>query len=412
MKKRVMRLTAFLLLLAMTLAMVSGCGQSEQSKKVVFKAGDTEVTLDELWFYCKSVQEYYESYYSSMFSSPDVWTSAYPVTKGDGSTEESTLENIAKRSAIKQIRQIKIAVAHAKDVKVSLSETEKEAVTSQAASFMEKVTKDEIMKMGLSKELAEQVFSESALVEKMKTKLAEDEGIEISDEEAQTSKIYYIQFPTAAATASGDVVVADEDNLKQAKEDAQKALERVLAGNDIATVAAAYGMGSTSGQLSIDAESDLPVEISDSIANLKDGETYDKLIKTSDGFYIIQMVQVIDEEATSDKKEELLSKKEQELLDKKFDEWSEEDDFDYDKDVNWDYMKEIDFVANSSVTASDSSNNGASQDASKEQSESEASTQAVDQTEAGSDKKEADDQTGTEEDKAKEGQTEDGDDEQ
>ena len=246
----------------------------------------------------------------------------------------------------------------------------------------------------------------------MKTKLAEDEGIEISDEEAQTSKIYYIQFPTAAATASGDVVVADEDNLKQAKEDAQKALERVLAGNDIATVAAAYGMGSTSGQLSIDAESDLPVEISDSIANLKDGETYDKLIKTSDGFYIIQMVQVIDEEATSDKKEELLSKKEQELLDKKFDEWSEEDDFDYDKDVNWDYMKEIDFVANSSVTASDSSNNGASQDASKEQSESEASTQAVDQTEAGSDKKEADDQTGTEEDKAKEGQTEDGDDKQ
>lgn len=382
MKKKGMRLTAFLLLMTMTLTMVSGCGESEQSKKVVFKAGDTEVTLDELWFYCKSVQEYYESYYSSMFSSPDVWTSAYPVTKEDGSTEESTLENIAKRSAIKQIRQIKIAVAHAEELKVSLSESEKDAIKSQADSFMDKVTKDEIKKMGLSKELAQQVFSESALVEKMKSKMAEDEGIEISDEEAQTSKIYYIQFPTAAANASGDVMVADDDNLKQAKEDAQKALERIQAGNDIATVAATYGMGGSSGQLSIDAETDLPVEIADSIANLKDGETYDKVIQTSDGFYIIQMVQVIDEEATADKKEELLSKKEQEIMDEKFDEWSKEDDFDYDKDVNWDYMKEIDFVANSTVTASDSRTDGASQDASTKQDENTEGTKGESQTEA------------------------------
>ena len=74
----------------------------------------------------------------------------------------------------------------------------------------------------------------------------------------------------------------------------------------------------------------------------------------ADGFYIIQMKQVIDETATADKKEELLSEKEQELLDKKFEEWGKDESFDYDKDVNWEYMKEIDFVANSSVTATTS----------------------------------------------------------
>lgn len=386
MKKRGMRLLAFLLMVTMMLASVSGCGQSEQSKKVVFKAGDTEVTLDELWFYCKSVQEYYESYYSSMISSPEVWTSSYPVTKEDGSTEESTLENIAKRSAIKQIRQIKIAVAHAGEVKVSLSETEQDAVKSQAASFMEKITKDEIKKMGLSKELAQQVFSESALVEKMKSKLAEDAGVEISDEEAQTSRIYYIQFPTAVSNASGDIMVADDENLKQAKEDAQKALDRVLEGNDIATVAAASGMGGTSGQLSIDAETDLPEEIADSIANLKDGETFDKLIQTSDGIYIIQMVQVIDEEATADKKEELLSKKEQEILDEKFAEWSKEDDFDYDKDVNWDYMKEIDFVANSTVASSGNNTSDTKQEEGSGDASSKEDTKDKTEDETGEDK--------------------------
>lgn len=352
MKKKVMRFTAFILTMAMMVPFVSGCGQTEQSKKVVFSVGGKEVTLDEVWFYCKSVEEYYESYYSSMFSSPEVWTSSYPVEKSDGSTEESTLEDVAKRSAIKQIRQIKVAVSHAKELGISLSESEQDSVITQAKKFMEQVTKDEKKKMGITQELAEKVFADSAKVEKMKSKLANEEGIEISDEEAQTSKIYYIYFPTVATDASGNAVGADEDGLKEAKEDAEDALKRVQAGNDIATVAAAYGMGGTSGEMNIDADTDLPEEISSSIAGLKDGETYEKVIAAADGFYIIQMKQVVDETATADKKEELLAQKEQELLNTKFEEWTKDDDFDYDKDVNWDYMKEIDFVANSSVKKS------------------------------------------------------------
>lgn len=354
MKKKAMRLLAFIVILAVMVPFAGGCGQTEQAKKVVFSVGDKEVTLDEVWFYCKSVEEYYESYYSSMFSSPEVWTSSYPVEKEDGSTEESTLEDVAKRSAIKQIRQIKMAVSHAKEMGVSLTKTEQEVVVKQAKEFMDKVTKDEKKKMGITQELAERVFSDAAKVEKIKTKLAQDEGIEISDEEAQTSKIYYIYFPTVAADASGNAVGADEEGLTEAKEDAQDALERIQAGNDIATVAAAYGMGSTSGEMNVDADTDLPEEISSIISGLKDGETYDKVIAAADGFYIIQMKQVIDETATADKKEELLSEKEQELLDKKFEEWGKDESFDYDKDVNWEYMKEIDFVANSSVTATTS----------------------------------------------------------
>ena len=354
MKKKAMRLLAFIVILAVMVPFAGGCGQTEQAKKVVFSVGDKEVTLDEVWFYCKSVEEYYESYYSSMFSSPEVWTSSYPVEKEDGSTEESTLEDVAKRSAIKQIRQIKMAVSHAKEMGVSLTKAEQEVVVKQAKEFMDKVTKDEKKKMGITQELAEEVFSDAAKVEKIKTKLAQDEGIEISDEEAQTSKVYYIYFPTVAADASGNAVGADEEGLTEAKEDAQDALERIQAGNDIATVAAAYGMGSTSGEMNVDADTDLPEEISSIISGLKDGETYDKVIAAADGFYIIQMKQVIDETATADKKEELLSEKEQELLDKKFEEWGKDESFDYDKDVNWEYMKEIDFVANSSVTATTS----------------------------------------------------------
>ena len=352
MMKNVKRFTAFLLSLVLVLLMVAGCGQSKQSKKVVFKAGGQEVTLDEVWFYCQSVQEYYESYYSSMFSSPDVWTSEYPVDNSEGTTEQSTLENVAKRSAIKQIRQTKVAVSHAKDYDVALTTKEQEQVISQAKSFMSQVTKDEKVKMGLTQDLAEKVFRESAIVNKMKTALAKKKGIEISDEEAQTSKIYYIQFPTMMTNSEGKVAVSTDEQQKQAYDDAQDALERVQAGNDIATVAAAYGLSGSSGELNIDADTNLPDEISDSIKELKDGEVFDKVISANDGYYIVKMLEVVDEDATADKKQQLLSEKEQELLDKKFEKWTKDDDFDYDKDVNWKYMKEINFIANSSVKAS------------------------------------------------------------
>lgn len=378
MKKRVARLLAFALTLVMVLPMAVGCGKSEQSKKVVFNADDAEVTLDEVWFYCKSVQEYYESYYSTMFSSPEVWTSTYPMEKEDGTTVDSTLENVAKRSAIKQIRQIKIAVSHADELKVTLSEDEEKAVVTQAKSFMENVTKAEKDQMGITQDLAESVFRESAIVEKMKEKLAKKKGVEISDEEAQTSKIYYVYFPTTAYDDQGNVVTASEENVKKAKEDAESALEKIKGGNDIATVAAAYGMGGSSGQMNIDADSNLPEEITNAISGLKDGETLEKVVSAADGFYLFQMINVVDENATADRKAKLLSQKQQELLDKKFEKWTEKQEFDYDKDVNWEYMDEIDFVATSSVKAA-ATPDAAAQDATEVQDVKD-TTEAVEET--------------------------------
>lgn len=376
MKKKIMRFTAFVLVMVMMIPFVSGCGESKQAKKVVFSVNGTDVTLDEVWLYCKSVQEYYEQYYSSMFSSPQVWTSSYPVEKDDGTTEDSTLENVAKRSAIKQIRQIKLASSYADKKKVTLTNAEQKKVKEQVDNFMSKVTKDEKKQMGISDSLVEKVFTESAKVEKLKEKLAKDEGIEISDEDAQTSKIYYIYFPTTAYDkTSGKSVTASKDNKKKALTDAEDALERVQAGNDIATVAAAYGMTGSSGETSVNTDTDLPEEISKAVAGLKDGEVYDKVVAASDGYYIIKMEKVIDEQATADRKEELLGKKEQELLDKKFKEWTKDEKFDYDTDVKWKYMDEIDFVKNSTVTTTEAATTKEDASTQGETTTKEASTQ-------------------------------------
>ena len=349
---KIKRLLAFVLVVTLTFTFVPGCGKSEQSGKIVLSVAGQDVALDEVWFYCRSVQEYYESYYSSMFTSPGVWTSSYPVTKDDGSTEDSTLEEIAKRSAIKQIREIKLAYSHRDDYNVSLTEKEKEEVEKQAAEMMNKVTKEEKKTMGISDATAIKVFTESMVVAKLRSKLAEKEGVEISDEEAKTSKIYFIYFPTSATDSSGNAVSASDKNKKQAKEDAESALKRIKDGNDIATVAQAYGMGGTSGEMTIDSESNLPDELKESVDKLKDGELLDKVVSADDGYYIIKMLNVVDETATAEKKEELLSNKEQELLSDKIKEWTKNQDFDYDKDVKWEYMNEINFVNESTVKSS------------------------------------------------------------
>ena len=350
MKKKCMRIIAFVMVMMMVLPMATGCGQSKQSKKVVFKVEGQEVYLDEVWFYCKSVQEYYEQYYASMFSSPDVWTSSYPVEKEDGSTEESTLEEVAKRSAIKQIRQVKMAVARADEKKITLTDDEKEEVETQAEDFMEEVTADEKKQMGISKKLAEKIFTDSLKVQKLKEELAKEEGVEISDEEAQTSKIYYIQFPTTVYDSEGNAQEASDENKKEAKALAEEVLGRIQNGEDAATLANAYGLSNSSGELNIDTDSQLPEDIAKAVANLADGETYKEVAEAEDGYYIIQMKAVVDEEATAQKKQTLLESKEQELLNKKFEEWSEKESFDYEKDVDWKILNEIDFIKSSTVT--------------------------------------------------------------
>lgn len=366
MKMKIRRLAAFVLTFTLIAAFLPGCGKSEQAKKVVFKVNDEDVTLDEVWFYCKSIQEYYEQYYSSMFSSPDAWTSSYPVTSGDGTTEDSTLEDVAKRSAIKQIREIKIAAKHADDQGIVLNDDQKKAVKEQAESFMKRVTNKEIETMGISEELAEKVFTESAKVEALKDKMGEKEGIEISDEDAKTSTVYYIEFPIVGYDASGNAVQASEENQKKAKDDAEEALKRIQAGNDIATVAAAYGMGGTSGQVSVNSDTDLPDAVSKALDGLNDGEVYDKVIAATDGMYILKMISKVDQAATENRKEQLKSEKEQDLLEKQIKKWTKGDDFDYNKDVNWKYMDEIDFTADSTVSGNASGTGGVSSDGTSE----------------------------------------------
>ena len=353
MKKKCMRMAAFIMAVMLMLPVATGCGQTEQAKKVVFKVADQDVCLDEVWFYCKSVQEYYEQYYASMFSSPDVWTSSYPVEKEDGTTEDSTLEEVAKRSAIKQIRQVKTAVAEADQREITLSDDEKKEVKTQAEEFMDEVTDEEKEQMGISKDLAIKIFTDSLKVQKLKEQLAKDEGIEISDEEAQTSKIFYIQFATTVYDAEGNAEEANEENKKEAKELAETILGLIQEGQDASTLATAYGLSNYSGELNVNADSTLPEGMSEAIATLQDGETYNGILEASDGYYILKMISTIDEEATNDRKEELLESREQELLNEKFEEWLGEASFDYEKDVDWDALNEIDFIKTSTVTTTE-----------------------------------------------------------
>ena len=380
MKKKCMRMAAFIMAVMLMLPVATGCGQTEQAKKVVFKVADQDVCLDEVWFYCKSVQEYYEQYYASMFASPDVWTSSYPVEKEDGTTEDSTLEQVAKRSAIKQIRQVKTAVAEADKREITLTDDEKKEVKTQAEEFMDEVTDEEKEQMGVSKDLAIKIFTDSLKVQKLKEQLAKDEGIEISDEEAQTSKIFYIQFATTVYDAEGNAEEASEENKKEAKELADTILGLIQEGQDASTLATAYGLSNYSGELNVNADTQLPEGMSEAIATLQDGETYNQVMEASDGYYILKMISKVDEEATASKKEELLESKEQELLNEKFEEWLGEASFDYEKDVDWDVLNEIDFIKSSTVTTTEAASETTTEEAAADDAEADDAAAESDDT--------------------------------
>lgn len=344
MRKQGTRLLAFVLAMTMILAVGTGCGKSKQAKEVVFTVNGEDVNLDEVWFYCKSVQSYYENYYSSMFTSQDVWNMDYPIKNEDGTTEKVPLSEVAKKSAISQLRQIKIVNQQAKKMKITLSDEEKKQAKTQAKTFMESVTADEKKEMGLTEDLVVTVFEQSAIVQKVMEKLAEDNKVEISDEDARQAKAYKIMFMTKSYDANGKLVEASKEKKAEAKKDAEKALKECLKENaNMDYIAAKYQMTGNSGEVTFDKTTGLPTDVSKIALGMKENQVYDKVIESDDGYYIIKLISLNDEEATANKKSSLLNEKEQELLDKKIAEWTKDDSFNYDKDVKASAMKKIEF---------------------------------------------------------------------
>lgn len=322
-----------LMLIVLLLCGLNGCKekQAETSTQKVFSFGSEKVFLDEVWIYAETVIEGYEQKYGAQ-----VWT----IETKDEDESIKTMEEITRKDIIENIRLTKTLAGKAEAYGVKLTEEETAEAVTQAETFYNNLTDEQIRQMGIAKETAEKVFKENMLASKVYEKVLADGNIEVSDESVRRTTIYDLYFACFTEDAAGNVLPMSEDEKKQQLTNASEALNALYDTEnpvDYDTLASRYNL--KHGGLRTLSKAELITEygedLTETIYGMENGAC-SQVVETEYGYHIIGVVALTDEEATGKAKSEALELKKKEYFQSIYADWAKK------IDKNWNYEKDVD----------------------------------------------------------------------
>lgn len=251
----------------------------------LFKIGSSICRLPEAMIYLTTFYEQYADTYGA-----EMWNYDFGGV---------SLEEHVKEVVLSKLTQIKIMNLMAEERKIELTPEEEERVLEASRHYYDLLEEELKKEENITLETAETVYREYALANKVYTTITEAADMEISDDEARTIQ--------------AQVIFLKNEN----REDAKKALDRILSGEEFETVAAQV---SEEKQLLWNyARGDVDAEFEEILFALDEGEV-SGLVETSEGVYIVKCIRTMDYEATQENKTVLAEKRKQEAFSKAYQE--------------------------------------------------------------------------------------------
>lgn len=301
----------------------------------VFEYGEAKVKLPEAMVYAEIQQYSAESQYGAYFGE-DMWN--MEITDG------VTLEDSIKSNTIRQIKAVKVLAAHADDMKVSLSDEEKDTALEQAESFMGSEEGKQIMEDAeADEELIRTIYEENALATKVHQAIIDQVDTEVTDEEAQVKTVYKLVFATKKTDTNGEKVeLSDEEKTKQKKK-AQKAYRALKKGADITYLAKQYDIQDTTDESFGPGQSAGGEKFEAAVDKLKEGE-FTSVIESDEGYVIAQLKEDFDKEKTEENKATVLEERQTQAYEDQYNEWTKDLEADWDDETSintrvWDKVK-------------------------------------------------------------------------
>lgn len=301
------------LILAATLVSTSvvGCG-SLDSTATVLTIGGEEVSAGVANFYGRYQQSMYESYYMSYFGD-DMWGTDF----GDGATfQESTKDEI-----MATIQELYVIRQHAEELEISISDEEMEAIEASADEFMAANTDQEYNELAsITRENVVEVLSLFTLQAKAAPIIKEDVDTDTSEEEVNQKKMTLVTYEFTYEDEEGTYLVYDDEEqaMMYSNLEGLKAVETGTLLENATEIGAAYT------EITFDKNN----EVYDAAIIMAADELglyeYSEIIETADGYHLIQLTDLYDEEATQIAIAELISQREYDLYRETIDAWVEE----------------------------------------------------------------------------------------
>ena len=151
MKRRILKAISLICACVMLLTLAA-CGEESQDntgKYIVFKFGNDNIYLDEVYIYAQTTIDEYEKEYGS-----DIWGKTIETDGGI----EMDVEEMARREVISNIVQTKALIAQADEYKISLTEEEQAQAEQEAEDFYNSLTDEQLKETGMEADTPSRVL--------------------------------------------------------------------------------------------------------------------------------------------------------------------------------------------------------------------------------------------------------------
>ena len=360
---------------AVALSGLSGCGDSTvvDGTQTALVINDEKINLGKANFMLRYQQATMVNYYQTMSSMFGQQYSLSFDALADESDEDSpTVGENLKEDALTSIEQAFLMRQHASEYDVSLTDDEVAGAQEAAAVFVEDNDAETLTRLGVTQEDIQDVIEVYAIQSKMYDPMIADVDTEVSDEEAQQSRISYVRVSTEGTETdeNGDTVELTDEEKAEKKEIAQRFLDALNASEDPATAdfsdlrtqindelneerraeEAAQSDSTadtseegtedttdstedtdevylTASETTFGADDDsLDEALKDAAETLTDGQVYGEVIEGEDAYYVVRMDSVLDREATDEEKDTIVQQRQSDAYNDLLDSWIDESD--------------------------------------------------------------------------------------
>ena len=339
MKRAIKRTAVTALAGIMAAGMLTGCGSKKlDGTKTVATVDGTNVPIGILSLITRENQAQAEAMYASFMGgqSYSIWDSDADdgKTYGEQAVEES----------LKDLEIMYILKEKAADYKVEVTDDDEAAIAEAASQFIAANSEETLKELAVTEDQVKTYLELETYKERIHDPIVADVDTNVTDEEAQQSSFSYVSINTSDLS---------DDEIKAKKEDAQKILDAMKKNPDADLNETAKSVddsyysldGTFDANESKDEDKDsededstttsggYPEEVLKVLRTLDDGQMGPDVIETDNGFYVVQLKEKNDKDATESKKKSIASTRQEDFYKKTTEKWLDEADVTVDKKV-------------------------------------------------------------------------------
>lgn len=304
MKKMIKRIASLAAVVAVSAAMLVGCGGSSSTAgkgEPAITLDGVSVSMDEANFYTYIMKSQYESYYGT-----EIWD----MELEEGKTFGDSMKEMVNDALV----QMLILNSNAEEYGVSLSSEDNTSISEYIDNFKANVGEEEMAAQGITEAVIKSVLEKSYIASYTYDAMMTQEEVELSDEEKAGAACVRVQHILISTTetmtqdADGNNVDMTAEEAEEYKEKQKLLAENVLAkakaGEDFQELANEYTAANAGFEFAFNKNGFDPVNYSYMVEpfykaswELGEGELSD-LVESEYGYHIIKCVSLNDETAT------------------------------------------------------------------------------------------------------------------